>query len=138
MRLVQLTRILLNGERSDAGAVAIRDPCSHSGKLLSDIKIPEVISLCVRIRQVRFGHSKNTLLDVRATRGCIAKFFPVTKPAASNHVVYCSKGPLIMVQVTVQHAIDYSSLMIYAPSTESTIVVTRRSSAAAGSLHLPV
>src|SRR5829696_1849716 len=88
----------------------VESSCSHSGKLLSDIKVPEVISLRVWIGQVRLGYPKNTLLNVFAVRRCVAKLLPVIKPPASNYVVDCCKCPLRMIQMTVQHSLDYSSL----------------------------
>ena len=74
--------------------------------MLSDIKVPEVISLRVWIRQVRFGYPKNPLPDIRAARGSIAKLLPVIKPTASDYVVDCRKCPLRMIQTTVQHALE--------------------------------
>lgn len=71
--------------------------------MLSDIKVPKVISLRVWIRQVGFGHSQNSFLDVGPVRGRIAKLLPVIKPTASDHVVDCGKCPVGMIQMTVQH-----------------------------------
>ena len=67
--------------------------------------VPEVIPLRVRIGQVRFGHTKDSLPDVRAARGSVAKLLPVIQPAASDDIVYCGKCPIGVVQMTVQHAI---------------------------------
>src|ERR1041385_661798 len=90
--------------RISCKCAAAESSCSQSGKLLSDIYIPEVISLCVWIGQVRFGHSKNPLADVRARRGDITQFFPVIEPTTSDHVVDRGERPVGMIQVTVQHA----------------------------------
>ena len=84
--------------------------CSHSGKLLSDINVPEVISLRVRIRQMRLGNPKNPLLDVFAARSHIAKLLPIIKPTASDYVIDSGKCPLRMIQMTMQQSLDYSSL----------------------------
>ena len=82
-----------------------------SGRLLSDIKIPEVISLCVWIRQVRFDYSKDPLTNIRAGRGDIGQFFPVINPAASDYVVDCGEGPVRVIQMPMQHsARNYTSL----------------------------
>ena len=71
--------------------------------MLSDMKVPEVISLRVWIRQVRLGDPKDPLLNVFAGRRCVAKLLPVIKPPASNYVVDRCKCPFRMVQMTVQH-----------------------------------
>ena len=65
--------------------------------MLSDIEVPEMITLRVWIRQVRFGYPKDPLFDVRASRGSIAKLLPVIKPPASDDVVDCCKCPLRMI-----------------------------------------
>ena len=65
--------------------------------MLSDIKVPEVISLRVWIRQVRLGYPKDPLLNIFAARGSVAKLLPVIKPTASDDVVYCGKCPLGMI-----------------------------------------
>jgi len=57
--------------------------------LLSDIKVPEVISLRVGIRQVRFGYPKNPFADVSAAVSCVAKLLPIVEPTASDYVVNC-------------------------------------------------
>jgi len=64
-----------------------------------------VVSLCVRIRQVRVGNPKNSLLNVGANRGNIAEFLPVIESTASNYVVNCGECPLRMIQMAMQHAI---------------------------------
>ena len=69
------------------------------------MKVPEVISLRVWIIQVRFGNPKDPLSDILAIRGSIAKLLPVIEPTASDYVVDCSKCPLKMIQMTVQHAL---------------------------------
>lgn len=78
--------------------------CSHSGKLLSDIKVPEVISLRVWIGQVRFRNPKDPLLNIKALRSSVAQLLPIIKPTARDYVVDCRKCPLRMIQMTVQHA----------------------------------
>ncbi|HJS23485.1 MAG TPA: hypothetical protein VJ751_03880 [Pyrinomonadaceae bacterium] len=53
---------------------------------------------------MRLGYPKDPLLDIFAALGCVTKLLPVIKPPASNYVVDCSKCPLRMIQMTVQHA----------------------------------
>lgn len=59
---------------------------------------------------MRFGYAKNPLSNVLSARGNIAQFFPIIQSSTSNHVVDCSKRPLRMIQMTVQHPWDYNSL----------------------------
>jgi hypothetical protein len=72
--------------------------------------VPEVISLRVWIGQVRFGHPKDPLADIHPAGRSVAKLFPIIKPTTSDYVVDGCKCPLRMIQMTVQHAADYSSL----------------------------
>jgi len=65
--------------------------------LLSNIKVPEVIALLVRVRQARLGHPNDSLSDLSATLGSIAKPLPVIKPTASDYVIDCGKCPFRMI-----------------------------------------
>lgn len=76
---------------------AAESSCSHSGKLLSDIKVPKVIALLVRVSQVRFGYSKNSLPDLCGIFGGITKRFPVIQPAARDYIINRCKGPTGMI-----------------------------------------
>jgi hypothetical protein len=73
-------------------------------KFFSDIEVPKVISLCVRIGKARFGDAEDLVADFCVAGGRVAKLFPVIKPAARDYVVDGSKCPAGMVQVTMQHA----------------------------------
>jgi hypothetical protein len=70
--------------------------------LLSDIKIPEVISLRGWIKQVRFGYPKDPLSDVRATRGSITK--AVSSPQVDHERLH--QRPVRMIEMTVQHEFE--------------------------------
>ena len=63
-----------------------------------------MIALRIRISQVRLGHAKDPLSELRESRGSVAKLLPVVEPAAGDAIVDCRKRPVRMVQVTVQHA----------------------------------
>jgi hypothetical protein len=74
-----------------------------SRRSASAAKVPEVISLSVRIGQVRFGHAKDAVSDFFAVRGSVPKLLPVVQTSASDYVVYRCQCQLGMIQMTVQH-----------------------------------
>ena len=90
--------------RTSCRCATAESTCAHSGKLSSDIKVPEVIALRVWIRQVGSGYPKDTLANVRAACCSIAQLFPVIKLTASDYVVDCGKCPVRMIQMSMQHS----------------------------------
>ena len=69
-----------------------------------------MISLCVRIGQVRLGYAKDAVSDFRLMRSGVAKLLPVIEPAASDYVIDRCKCPIRMIEVAMQHAVHYNSL----------------------------
>jgi hypothetical protein len=80
--------------------------CSHSGKLLADIEVPEVISLGIGVGQMRRADPKDSRANFRAPGRSIAKLLPVIKLATSNYVIYRGQCPVGMIQVTMQHPME--------------------------------
>jgi len=77
---------------------------------------------------MRFGYSKDPFANIRVVRSGIAELLPVVKPTTSNYVVYRCQCPPRMIQMTVQHALNYSSLEVEAKveSLRSQIATSKR------------
>ena len=53
---------------------------------------------------MRLGYAKDSIANVGAFCGSIAKLFPVLEPATGDYVVDGGQGLIRVIQVTVQHA----------------------------------
>src|SRR5688572_14800268 len=80
---------------------------SHSGILLADIEVPEVVTLRVGVGEVCSTDLENAISHLGLLSCHVPKLFPVIHPAAGDYIVHGRQCPVAMVQVPVPHASNY-------------------------------